>query len=186
METNREVKIAIIVGLIMITGCIIAFIVAKNKNNPNITMDLHVYKHIELEDGTNGKYYECSIPTDTLVKINNEFKRVMNLKDANKVKDLNANLEGTYKIASGSNFIAFDAAGNNYVYRSDTTAIYDYSSEMYKEVATQCAYITRDSVQQAENKNTEEEETKEETKKETKKETSTKKKSSTTKKTSKK
>ncbi|MBQ4030978.1 MAG: hypothetical protein II625_04415 [Bacilli bacterium] len=185
METNREVKIAIIVGLIMVTACIVAFIIAKNKNNPNVTLDVHIYKHVVTGEDGSGKYFECSIPTDSLLDINNDFKRIMNLKDSNKVRELSANIEGTYKIASGSNFIAFDADGKNYVYRSDSTAIYSYSTETYKKVAELCSYITRDSVAASEENTTTEEETTE-TKKETKKETSTKKKTSTTKKTSKK
>ena len=150
MNTNREIKIAIAVGLIMITGCIVAFIIARNNNNPNVTLDIHIYKHIGDTNNNSGKYYECAIESDKLPRINNEFKRIHNLKDSNKVIKLSANIEGIYKVSSGSNFIAFDANGSSYVYRGDTTAVYEYPSEIYDEIAAACSYITEESVKEAE------------------------------------
>jgi hypothetical protein len=183
METNREVKIAIIVGLIMITGCIVAFIISRNNNNPEITLDLHIYKHLGDTDKNTGRYYECIIATDELPKINNDFKRIMNLKDGSKVQSFEANIDGDYKIVSGTNFIAFDANGSYYVYRSDTTAVYNYPTGMYEDVASACSYLTEDSVRQEEAKQEQEEKQETTEKKDNKKDTKTTKKS--TKKTSK-
>ena len=185
METNREIKVAIIIGLIMITGCIVAFIISKNNNNPEITLDLKIYKHLGDTDNNTGKYYECIIATDELQSINNDFKRIMNLKDGSKVRSLDANIDGTYKIVSGTNFIAFDANGSSYVYRSDTTGVYNYPTEMYANIASSCSYLTEESVSQAEQaqQQADEEQATTTEKEDTKKDTKTTKKS--TKKTTK-
>jgi len=190
METNREIKIAIIVGLIMLTGCLVAFIVVHNKNNTGPTLDLHIYKHVKLDGEKTGKYYECSIASDKLPLINNDFKRIFNLKDSSRETSLEAHLEGLYKVVSGSNFIAFDADGSNLVYRSDTTGLYIFQTETYSLIADACSYISKDTVgseetnEETEAKETETKET--EKKKDTKKDTKTTKKTTTTKKSTKK
>lgn len=191
MDTNREVKIAIIVGLIMITGCLLAFIISKNKNKVDVNnIDLQVYKNVQLAGEESGMYYQCIIDSKDLPAINNEFKRIMNLKESNKESDITSKIDGIYKIVSGTNFIAFDADGSGHVYRNDTTGIYIYNSEMYQKIANACSYITAENIEAEKAKAEQEEQAKEEnttnTKKDTKKTTKTTKSSSTTKKTTKK
>ncbi len=173
-DTNREVKIAIIVGLIMITLCAIAIIAKKINNQKVEDLNIHVYRHVITNQATNsGVYYECNVPTDKKSLINLEFKKVMNLKDSDKRNsETNEGIEGNYKITVDSNFIAFDDSKGNVVYRNDTTSLYTYHSSLYGVVEEVCKDI--DLSNKEDNKDTKKEDkkdtsNKQDTKKDTKK-----------------
>ncbi len=133
MQTNKEIKIAIIVGVIMITACILAFIYFKSGDNNINQIDIKVYKVNEEEK----VYEQCQISTDTLIQINNEYKRISRLTDSSRVKG--QSITGTYKVVSGDNFIAFDLnEDKNYIYRGDTQYLYEFDSDLYNIVASAC------------------------------------------------
>ena len=60
METNREIKIAIIVGAIMLTLCLVIFIFTKSDVEVE-DMNLKVYKLYQKEDGEGNEYRQCKI-----------------------------------------------------------------------------------------------------------------------------
>ena len=137
MENNKEIKIAIIVALIMITCCIIAFIFYKAATKTE-KIDVKVYKSHIIE-GTENKteYRECVISTDILLAINREYKRAMRLSDDQRV--IGEQITGTYKLISGDNYIAFDFNEDKpFVYRGDTKKMYYFTSNIYKQVAEAC------------------------------------------------
>lgn len=134
METNREIKIAIIVGIIMLTVCLVVFIFSKSDVEVE-DMNLQVYKLYEKEDGSGNEYRQCHIPTDELVSIYNQYKRAVNLKEDKQIK---GQINGNYKLISGENFIAFDAEQYDYVYRSDTQQLYSFNSTIYDLVKEAC------------------------------------------------
>lgn len=138
MENNKEVKIAIIVAVIMLTICLIIFIFHNAQKEEVINLDLKVYKLYELggEDKEDYEYRPCNISTEDLVSINNDFKKIFNLNEDNKEKG--KQIKGNYKIVSGENFIAFDAGEENLVYRSDLPAIFKYDTTLYENVAKLC------------------------------------------------
>ena len=74
MQTNKELKIAIIVGIIMVTKCtlVIIFHSSDKKNNE---IDIQVYK-VNEEEKT---YERCSVPTDFLIQINSEYKSIIHM-----------------------------------------------------------------------------------------------------------
>lgn len=134
MKNNNEIKIAIAVAAIMLTICFVIVMSNKStKSTQNEINNLKVYKH--YDDGTTKEYRECSVSTNDLITINNEFKKIKVL-DEDK-KRPGSTINGTYKIVRGTDFIAFD--GNNYlVYRGDTEATYLYQSDLYSLVAELC------------------------------------------------
>lgn len=137
MENNKEIKIAIIVGLIMVTCCIIAFIFYKASTRVE-NIDVKVYKS-HVIDATENKreYRECVITTDILLAINKEYKRAMRLNDDQRV--IGKQINGTYKLISGDTYIAFDFDEDTpYVYRGDTKKMYYFKSDIYKQVAEVC------------------------------------------------
>ncbi len=142
-NTNREVKIAIIVGIIMISLCAIAIIAKNARKQEAVNLDIRVFKHVVTNStDKTGVYYECNVPTDKLSIINLEFKKIMNLNDSDKKAfEMNDGIEGNYKITSGSNFVAFDDSKANVVYRNDTTSLYSYRSNLYKVVEEVCQDI---------------------------------------------
>lgn len=149
MESNKEIKIALVVGAVMLTICIVAFIINYRNLHPKLsTLDIKVYKHVMLNEETKqGTYVECTLPTDELAKANIEFKKIMNLEDDKKVQStLNNTINGDYKITSGSNFIAFDISDNQLVYRSDTTALYGYRSSLFENVERLCSNISKETI----------------------------------------
>lgn len=136
MQTNREIKIAIVVGAIMLTACLLVFIFIKSErtSNGNVNqVDIKVYK-VNEEKKT---YEPCHITTDTLIQINSEFKRASRLTDSKRV--IGKSINGTYRIDSGDNFIAFDAKKDeNYIYRNDTKYLYEFDTELYNIVVKAC------------------------------------------------
>lgn len=131
MENNKEIKIAIIVGIIMITICLLAIIINNSKNNIE-EITLKVYKN------ENREYNQCSITTDELITINREYNRATKIKEEKQLAG--ESITGTYMIKDGDDYIAFDADGKNRVYVSakGKEAIYELSSPMYNIVKKAC------------------------------------------------
>lgn len=132
---NKEVKIAVIVGVIMITICIVAFLI--NKNSTKIeNIDLEIYKSYQLDTGT--EYIRCNVTTDELISINKEYKKALKLKEAN--KSVGKQITGTYMVKSGDNFIAFDDDSKLvYVSANGIQAIFEWDSTIYETVSQTCS-----------------------------------------------
>lgn len=129
MESNKEVKIAIVIGLIMLTLCAVILISNNSSKKETANTDIKVYKNI------NNKYYECQTTTEDIITINNEYKKIKNLSDDNKAPG--QKITGTYRVANGDDFIAFDA-NNKLVWRGDANALYLYDSSLYEYVVNLC------------------------------------------------
>ena len=139
MENNKEVKIAIIVGVIMLTICLIVFIFYNASKDEVTDLNLKVYKLYELDSEDSKEKYEyrpCNITTEDLVSINNDYQKIFNLNEKNKV--VGKQIKGNYKIVAGENYIAFDAGEENLVYRSDLPAIFKYDTSLYETVSKLC------------------------------------------------
>lgn len=138
MENNKEVKIAIVVGIIMITICLLAFIFYKSSTNVQ-EINLKVYKNYTTEEGR--AYHECTITTEDLITINNEYNRITNLRDSNALKG--ASINGTYMIRNGDEYIAFDATEENLVYvmANGKQSIYELTSTAYDIVKKSCSVM---------------------------------------------
>lgn len=135
MTENNEVKIAILVGVIMITICLLAFIFSNAKEPKKETIDLKVYKlHVLDEEAKKYEYRECNTNTDDIVTINVEFRKINKLDESKSIK---GQINGNYKIISKDNYIAFDAEDKNYVYRSDNK-LFEYNSSLYDYVKKVC------------------------------------------------
>lgn len=137
MQTNKELKIAIIVGIIMVTICILAFLYVKSERtsyaNKYNQIDIQVYK-VNEEAKT---YVPCHISTETLIQINSEFNRAYRLKDSSRV--VGKSITGTYRVQAGNKWIAFDLNEEaKYVYRGDTKYLYEFNSNLYEIVAKAC------------------------------------------------
>lgn len=133
MSTNKEVKIALIIGMIMITLCAIILISNNSSKKTKVNTDIKVYKHID--DGTTKGFIECYTNTDDIIFINNEYKKTNSLNDNDKYagRQLNAN----YKITNGDDYIAFDD-NSGFVWRGYTQAIYYFESPLYDYVINLC------------------------------------------------
>ncbi len=137
METNKEVKIAIIVGMIMITICLVFFIMKKESTKTE-NLNLRVYKLYELSGDSEKKYEyrECSIDTDTLISLTSGYRKAFKLTDKNRV--VGEKIKGNYKIVNGDDYIAFDGGESIYVYRSNTKYLYEMNSTIYSIVEESC------------------------------------------------
>lgn len=132
---NKEVKIAIIVGVIMITICLVAFIINKNSNKVE-NINLEIYKSYQLDTGT--EYIRCNVTTDELIKINKEYKKAVKLKEENKL--VGKQITGTYMVRDGNNFIAFDDDSKLvYVSANGIQAILEWNSSIYELVSGTCS-----------------------------------------------
>lgn len=132
---NKEVKIAIIVGVIMITICLVAFIINKNSNKVE-NINLEIYKSYQLDTGT--EYIRCNVTTDELIKINKEYKKAVKLKEETKL--VGKQITGTYMVRDGNNFIAFDDDSKLiYVSANGIQAIFEWNSSIYEIVSGTCS-----------------------------------------------
>lgn len=135
MKNNNEIKIALVIGAIMLTICFVVIISNNSvKNNAQSATEIKVYKH--YDDGETKEYRECQITTDELININNEFNNIKSLTEEDKYPGYTIN--GTYRITKGDDYIAFDG-DTNLVYRGDTEAIYVYDSNLYEYVVDLCS-----------------------------------------------
>ena len=129
MQTNRELKIAIIVGIIMITLCLILFIFNKSDSNLE-TIDIHIYKANQEEQ----VYEECTgtLSTDEIIVINSAVKSAHRLSESDRV------IGG--KITAGENYaIMFDGeTDKNIIYREDTQYLYNFESSIFETVKKVC------------------------------------------------
>lgn len=136
MTQNKEVRIAIIVGIIMVSICLLAFIFAASNKNKVSNIDLKVYKLYDLPDNKH-EYRACKITTENLITISGEYKSIQNLTEENRI--LGKQINGNYKIIlAGSSYIAFDADETNYVYRSLDGTLYEFKSSLYDYVKELC------------------------------------------------
>lgn len=132
MQTNKELKIAAIVGIIMITICIVTIIFYK-ADKTNNEINIQVYK-VNQEEKT---YEQCNIPTDTIIQINSEYRRASKLTENQRV--IGKQITGLYKVVSGENYIAFDGEKDKYyIYRGDTKYLYEFDSTLYDLVKKAC------------------------------------------------
>lgn len=135
MENNKEVKIAIVVGIIMITISLLAIII-HNSNTKIEEVSLKVYKNYTTEDGR--EYRECTLTTDELISIKREYNKATNINEDKKLTG--QTITGTYMIKDGDEYIAFDADDSNkvYVLANSKQAIYSLDSTMYETVKKAC------------------------------------------------
>ena len=133
---SKEIKIAGIVGIIMIIICFIIVMVQSNKKQENI--DLKVYKLTAVE-GTEDKhvYKQCSLSTEDAIKINKEYKRSKALRNMNQVQGKSIN--GDYKvIINDDEYVAFDNKEDKVIYIGKENKLYNFSSDIYEIVLKTC------------------------------------------------
>ena len=131
MKSRLELKIAAVVGVIMLLICL--FVLTKQHAKKNEVVDLKVYKHIENEQQRG--YVECIITTEELSKINKEMKKVENLNDSTLLR---GTIEGNYKIVIGDNFYAFDKVDDNFIFRSSDKELHAFEGETFEIVVNRC------------------------------------------------
>ena len=132
MQTNKELKIAAIVGIIMITICVVAIIFYKSDKKYN-EINIQVYK-VNQEEKI---YEECNVSTDSIIQINSEYIRAIKLTENQRV--IGKQITGLYKVVSGDNYIAFDGEKDKYyIFRGDTKYLYEFESTLYDLVIKAC------------------------------------------------
>lgn len=139
MKKNNEIKWAVAIGAIMLTICLIAYMVTNREQKTVENLDIKIYKlQKNGDDIKDYTYQECRMSTENLVTINREFNKIFKLEDEDKVTG--SKILGEYKIVKDSLFIAFDVSeeADKVVYRSDTTSLYDYNSNIYQLVSDLC------------------------------------------------
>lgn len=131
MNNKRELKIAAVVGALMIIICLIIFIsTQETKKTPSV----QVYKNVEL-NGQRG-YIPCEVPNSILLEISSEIQKAKQLTSANEV-EMNR-INGTYKIVLGNTSFAFDDSESKKIYSIENNKLYNFESTIYSLVITMC------------------------------------------------
>ena len=128
---NREIKIALGVGIIMLGICLVIVLI-QNRKEEEKNIVVNAYKLNENENG----YVSCSISTEDAIKVNKEFKRALALRDNNALNGKSIN--GNYKVVINDQFIAFDNDTDNMIYIDKDNKLYNFSSDMYKIIIDTC------------------------------------------------
>ena len=144
MKTNKELIIAICVGIIMVAFCL--FMVFGKGLMKLDTSNLKVYKlneipGVDLEDETipdeeKYVYTECSVAPQDKEFILKQFNTVIAFKIEQ--TKAGANIKGNYKIVNGEDFIAFDGSETHEIYSSKTNRVHSYNNEIYEKVINAC------------------------------------------------
>lgn len=139
MKDNKEVKIAIVVGIIMLTICLIAFVTTKSQNKVN-TIDVKIFKLFESldENGeTKYQYRECDINnTDIQINIYKETAKALKLSEDKIV--FGKQIKGEYKVEYNGKMVAFDKEANKTIYLGETKKLYNFDSDLYETVVNVC------------------------------------------------
>jgi hypothetical protein len=135
---NNEIKWAIGIGIVMITICIIAIMIAKGSSKE---INLKVYKLNMIGESYKDYTKEpCKMSTDNLVTINKEFKKAFKIGESKKVA--NTNVMGKYQLIDGESIVAFDDKQNGklVIYRTDgkNSGVYEFDSTLYELVQRVC------------------------------------------------
>lgn len=139
MKDNKEVKIAIVVGIIMLTICLIAFVTTKSQNKVN-TIDVKIFKLFESVDEngeTKYQYRECDINnTDIQINIYKETAKALKLSEDKIV--FGKQIKGEYKVEYNGKMVAFDKEANKTIYLGETKKLYNFDSDLYETVVNVC------------------------------------------------
>lgn len=144
MTENKEVKIALIVGMIMITICLLTFIIYKANQTKPIDTNIRVYKLFEKSNTTEDmsyqdrhEFHECVVSTEDAIKISKEYQKIAKIPESHQV--VGVTLMGNYRVELGDTFIAFDGGDNNYIYKSNGQYVIDYKTDLFDYVKQVCS-----------------------------------------------
>jgi len=134
---NKEVKIAIVVGVIMITICLMAIIISNSSIKAE-DVNLVIYKLNKTGDSTDDYTYEkCSVSTEDLLPVYKVYKKMLELSDDKKITG--EQIMGDYMLRDENNYVAFDDDDTNYVYLSTTSSLYEYKTNIYQTIIDLCS-----------------------------------------------
>ena len=134
MKTNLELKIAAVVGFLMIMICLIVISIQNSKKDQVI--DLTVYKHYINKDTNEGYYGECRITTEELTLISRELTKVDKLGED--VLIPGGRIEGNYKIVFNKKIYAFDDGEAKRIFRDSDNTLHEFDSKIYEIVLDRC------------------------------------------------
>ena len=133
---NKEVKIALGVGAVMLIICIIIVLV-QNRELEDSSVEVNVYQLYKPTDNMDDYVYRpCRISTEDAIKINKEFKRALALNKNNTING--KQIEGTYKVVIDDDYIAFDNKTDNIIYNGKVNNLYSFKSDMYDLIIKAC------------------------------------------------
>lgn len=134
---NKEVKIAIVVGVLMITICLMAIIISQNSIKAE-DVNLVIYKLNKTGDSTADYTYEkCSVSTEELLPVYKVYKKMLELSDDKKVTG--EQIMGEYMLRDENNYVAFDDDDTDYIYLSKTSSLYEYKTNIYQTIVELCS-----------------------------------------------
>jgi len=136
---NKNLIIGSIALIIVIIVGVLIF-APKGEQKDYVTEDLDevkVYIHHEKTDDEDGYYSACSVDTENLLKIKNEFDKALKLEDS--ALSETSSINGEYKvIVDDDEFIAFDNDDSNTIYISTKNDLYTFESDIYDLVVNTC------------------------------------------------
>ena len=128
------------IAIIVVTLFALVIFLPKDKNvstASNIKLDeVEVFKHVEKTSDADGYYSPCSLSTEDLVKVRNEFDKIYDVRDSDVVYEQRIN--GDYKVVVGDEYVAFDKNNNGIMYLGTINALFKVDSTMYDIVIKSC------------------------------------------------
>lgn len=136
MKDNKELKIAAIVGAIMVIFCIVMIIYASNNSGVKeqeklLKNSFMVYKNTTI-DGKRA-YVPCEGDAN-LIEIQEEFSKIKTATE----ESTDTNITGTYRVGTEKDFIAFDEDHKNNVFIKSKNKLFNIESDLYDKVIEMC------------------------------------------------
>lgn len=144
MTENKEVKIALIVGMIMATICLLTFIIYKSNQTKPLDTNVRIFKLYEKSDASENmsyqdrhEFHECVVGTEDAIKISKEYQKISKISKSQQV--VGVTIMGNYRVQLGDSYIAFDGEDNNYIFKGDGEYIIDYKTDLFNYVKQVCS-----------------------------------------------
>ena len=137
MNDSKNLILASIAIIAVVLVALVLFFSKDGKNEINNNLDkVKVYIHHEKTEKEKGYYSECNLSTEDLVKVRNDFNKIVKLTDQNLLNGKKIN--GDYKVIVEDKFIAFDKEHDNSVYIEEYNGIYEFKGNIYDIVIKNC------------------------------------------------
>ncbi len=136
MDSKNLIMGSIAIIVVVILGVLI-FLPKNGANAVSVDLsDVEVFVHKEKTEETEGYYYPCSLSTEDLIKVKNEFTKAYKVNEESIVTGKSIN--GDYKVVVGEKFIAFDKENEGIMYLGSLNNLYSVESGLYNIVIKAC------------------------------------------------
>ena len=137
MKDNKEIKIAAIVGTLMLIFCVIMISYASNNDGAKKEQEEYLKNSFMVYKNTTIDGKRAYVPCEGTINKNElqeEYNKIITATEKSKT----TNITGTYRVGTEKEFIAFDEKHNNTVFIKSKNDLFTIESDLYDKVIEMC------------------------------------------------